>query len=132
MRQARAGIAFLFKGLRQCADSDHWKQSVDCFDNFRPCMGRRSWSLEGFNAVGNNGKSFVYVTFVTNHLGSDMVCRFEQVCRRHGRVLGCLGASVKALGGVLRRLGAFLGRLGGVLGGSWGRLGAPWVRLGGS
>ena len=51
------------------------------------------------------------------HLGSDMVRRFEQVCRRRERVLGCLGASVKPLGGVLRRLGAFLGRLGGVLGG---------------
>ena len=46
-----------------------------------------------------------------------MVRRFEQVCRRRGLVLGCLGASVKPLGGVLRRLGAFLGRLGVVLGG---------------
>ena len=53
------GFQVIFKGLRQCADSNHWKQSVDCFDNCRPCMGRRSWSFEGFNAVGNNVKIVV-------------------------------------------------------------------------
>ena len=104
---------FLFKGLRECADSNQGSLQIDNFRISPLSMGWRSRMFNDLKVGRKTTELVVQATVSMKHSASGFIFRLQPIWRCLGRVLECLGRSWRCLGGFVGASEA-----------SWGGLGA--------